>query len=119
MTLLDEPCSCGSAHRRVVEVEGRLDDGFEYNSTRVHGHVFRSRLGKERHIVEYQVRQTAGGALVDVRCSGHVDLASLRDALVRDLTKAGLSSPEVEVTPVERIERPRSGKLKRFIPFNR
>ena len=119
VTPLDEPCACGSAHRRVADIEGRLDDGFEYGATHVHAHVFRSRLGKERHIVEYQVRQTPGGALVEVRCSGDVDVGSLREALAGDLQKAGLPTPDVAVAAVQRIERPRSGKLKRFIPLNR
>jgi phenylacetate-CoA ligase len=117
MTLLDEPCACGSAHRRVADIQGRLDDGFAYGPLHVHAHVFRSRLGKERYIVEYQVRQTPDGAQVDVCCNGNVDLASLRDALIQDLRKAGLPSAQVAIAPVERMARPASGKLKRFVPL--
>jgi phenylacetate-CoA ligase len=60
---LEGPCSCGSSHRRIADVEGRLDDAFLYEGiVVVHPHVFRSMLGRERSIVEYQVRQTEKGA---------------------------------------------------------
>jgi len=114
VTLLDEPCKCGVTHRRLADVQGRLDDDFHYGSIHVHAHLFRSRLGKERYISEYQVRQTASGALVDVCCNVVVDVRSLRDQLISDLRRAGLPAPEVEITAVPRIERPVSGKLKRF-----
>jgi phenylacetate-CoA ligase len=115
--LLDEPCVCGSAHRRVADVAGRLDDSFDYGAIHVHAHTVRSRLGKERYIVEYQVRQTANGARVDIRCNGAVDITHLRDALIADLRQAGLPEPDVTIAQVERIERPASGKLKRFVPL--
>ena len=119
ITLLEEPCACSSAHRRVADVQGRVDDGFTYGAVHVHAHIFRSRLGKERYIVEYQVRQTSAGAGVEVRCNGCVDLAGLRDGLVLELRRAGLPAPEVAVRMVDSIERPPSGKLKRFVPLNR
>jgi phenylacetate-coenzyme A ligase PaaK-like adenylate-forming protein len=115
VTLLDEPCTCGVTHRRLADVQGRLDDDFDYGPIHVHAHLFRSRLGKERHIVEYQVRQSASGALIDVCCNGVVDMRALRDQLISDLRRAGLQVPEVAITAVPRIERPVSGKLKRFV----
>jgi phenylacetate-coenzyme A ligase PaaK-like adenylate-forming protein len=118
VTVLDEPCPCGSAHRRVADIQGRLDDGFQYGPLHVHAHVFRSRLGKERYIVEYQVRQSADGAQVDVCCNGNVDLAALRDNLVHDLRKVGLPAARIAIASVERMVRPASGKLKRFVPLS-
>jgi phenylacetate-coenzyme A ligase PaaK-like adenylate-forming protein len=117
ITLLDEPCPCGSAHRRLADVQGRLDDGFWYGQTHVHAHLFRSRLGQDRYIVEYQVKQTARGAAIEVCCTGSVDLQSLRCALIADLVRAGVPSPEIELGTVERIERNVNGKLKRFLPL--
>src|ERR1700748_689254 len=58
VTILTEPCPCGSAHRCVAEIQGRLDDVFVYDGRRVHPHVFRSALGRRAGVVEYQVRQT-------------------------------------------------------------
>ena len=66
MTFLDEPCPCGSAHRRIDDIQGRLDDSFRYgDGVQVHPHLFRSTLGRQRNIVEYQVRQTERGADID------------------------------------------------------
>ena len=63
--LLDSACPCGSAHRLIADVEGRLDDAIVYPARAlVHPHVFRSVLGREPSIVEYQVRQTPAGAEV-------------------------------------------------------
>ena len=58
VTILTEPCPCGSAHRCVADIQGRLDDVFVYDGRRVHPHVFRSALGRHAGVVEYQVRQT-------------------------------------------------------------
>jgi len=118
VTLLDEPCSCGSAHRRVDDIQGRLDDCFVYaGGVTVHPLVFRSALGGERNIVEYQVRQTDRGAEIAARCLGDVDIAGLRRKIIQELAQLGLRDPEVSITPVERLERQAIGKLKRFFPL--
>ena len=115
ITLLDECCPCGSAHRLIADIEGRMDDTFDYGTARVHPHIFRSRLAQERGIVEYQIRQTATGAQIDIRRDGRVDMEALRAGLVGDLRRAGLSTPDVVIAAVSSIPRPASGKLKRFI----
>ncbi|TET95101.1 MAG: phenylacetate--CoA ligase family protein [Dehalococcoidia bacterium] len=118
VTLLDEPCPCGSAHRRVDDIQGRLDDCFVYaGGVTVHPLVFRSALGGERNIVEYQVRQTDKGAEIAARCLGDVDIAGLRRKIIEELAQLGLREPEVSITPVERLERQAIGKLKRFFPL--
>src|SRR5580692_1158241 len=38
VTVLPGPCPCGSAHRRITDVQGRLDDVFTYQDRRVHPH---------------------------------------------------------------------------------
>jgi phenylacetate-CoA ligase len=58
VTLLKDPCPCGSAHRLVEDIRGRLDDTFSYIGVgTVHPHLFRTRIGWERGIIEHQVRQ--------------------------------------------------------------
>jgi hypothetical protein len=80
--------------------------------------VFRSVLSRQRNVVEYQVRQTASGADVAVRCIGPVDCVEVASEITRDLKTLGLDSPDITVVPVERLERiASSGKLKRFIPL--
>jgi phenylacetate-CoA ligase len=83
----------------------------------VHPHVFRSRLGGDRGIVEYQVRQTERGAAIAIRCRGDVDLARLQQAIAGDLRRLGLPKPEITIQRVERLERQATGKLKRFVPL--
>jgi phenylacetate-coenzyme A ligase PaaK-like adenylate-forming protein len=117
VTLLYQQCPCGSAHRLISDPQGRLDETFQYRGVRVHPPVFRSVLGLQRSVVEYQVRQTARGATVAIRGNGPVDPGAIQAALRRDLLGVGLPAPDVAVTVVERLERQVSGKLKRFIPL--
>jgi phenylacetate-CoA ligase len=116
VSLLDGPCACGSAHRRIDDIGGRLEDEFVYAAgLRVHPMLFATHLRRERHVVEYQVHQTPRGAALALVCSGDVDLPRLRDAIALDLRRLGLADPEIELTTVQQIGRQRSGKLKRFV----
>jgi phenylacetate-coenzyme A ligase PaaK-like adenylate-forming protein len=118
VTVLAEPCPCGSAHRCVADIQGRLDDVFVYDGRRVHPHVFRSVLGRFAGIVEYQVRQTAEGASILVRCGAPVDLSLVGGQVAEGLTALGVRFPIVDVTAVERLERNGGpAKLKRFVPL--
>jgi phenylacetate-coenzyme A ligase PaaK-like adenylate-forming protein len=114
--LLDAACPCGSAHRLIADVEGRVDDVFEYaDGVLVHPHVFRSVLCRDRTIVEYQVRQTPRGA--DVLAVGSdADSTRIEQAIADELTRLGVSSPNVTFRVVHRLERQRTGKMRRFVP---
>jgi phenylacetate-CoA ligase len=118
VTIIDEPCSCGSNLRRIDDVEGRTDDAFVYrNGVVVHPLTFRSPLGKASHVLEYQVRQTDRGAAIAVRTDGAiVDTTALRKSVARELARAGLHDPVVTVESVDSFDRQRTGKLKRFLP---
>lgn len=118
VTLLDGPCPCGSAHRRIADIEGRLDDLFRYaGGLTVHPHIVRSILGREPRIVEYQVRQTAAGADVQVRVREAIDPAAIARQLEDELAHAGLAAPAVTVGVVDAFPRQGTGKLKRFVPL--
>ena len=118
LQFLDGACPCGSAHQRIADPQGRQDDCFRYGDLTVNAHVFRSVLSRQRNVVEYQVRQTASGADVAVRCIGPVNCGEVATEITRDLKTLGLDSPEITVVPVEHLERiAASGKLKRFIPL--
>ena len=117
VTILTEPCPCGSAHRCLADIQGRLDDVFVYDGRRVHPHVFRSALGRRAGVVEYQVRQTPRGARIAVRCSAPVDLDGLRGEIALALATLGVSRPVVEITAVDRLPRDAGpAKLRRFVP---
>jgi len=118
MTFLDEPCPCGSAHRRIDDIQGRLDDLFRYaDGVQVHPHLFRSALGRQRSILEYQVRQTERGADIAVHCVGALDTAELHREITAGLTASGLERADLSIRAVNGLERLRTGKLKRFVPL--
>jgi phenylacetate-coenzyme A ligase PaaK-like adenylate-forming protein len=116
VTLLDEPCACRSAHRRIADIEGRNDDTFLYaNGVSVHPHLFRSILGREPAIAEYQVQQTQAGAEIVVCAEGPVDVESLTRKLHEALARSGCPEPAVTITVAGSIPRLAAGKLKRFL----
>ena len=111
-------CPCGSEHRRIEDVQGRLDDVFVYQGLRVHPHLFRTALSREADVVEYQVRQTPAGAAIAIRCAAPVNRDTLRDRVAAALARAGLHRPQVTVEVADRFERPGGpAKLKRFLPL--
>jgi phenylacetate-coenzyme A ligase PaaK-like adenylate-forming protein len=119
VTILAEPCPCGSAHRCVADIQGRLDDVFVYGGRRVHPHVFRAALSRHAGVIEYQVRQTTRGAEIAVRCGGAVDLGRLGTEIADGLSGVGVPDPLVEVGAVERLDRdPGPAKLRRFVPLD-
>jgi phenylacetate-coenzyme A ligase PaaK-like adenylate-forming protein len=117
VTILEEPCPCGSTFRRVADPLGRLDDTFIYpDGTAIHPHVFRSCLSHQG-LVEYQIRQTARGADISAVTSGHVDTDALASRIEDALRKLGLPAPVVAIATVDHVDRQASGKLKRFVPL--
>jgi phenylacetate-CoA ligase len=116
VTLLDEPCACGSVHQRIADIEGRNDDTFVYgDGVSVHPHLFRSILGREPAISEYQAQQTRAGAEIVVCAEGPFDVDGLTRKLQEALARSGCPEPAVTVTVVESIPRLATGKLKRFL----
>jgi phenylacetate-coenzyme A ligase PaaK-like adenylate-forming protein len=116
IVVLDEACPCRSAHRLVADVEGRLDDSFDYAGVTVHPHVFRSPLSRSRHVLEYQVHQTPDGAEVLVRADGPADLPFLQHELADALVRLGAPG-RVTLVEVPAIARSASGKFRRFVPL--
>jgi phenylacetate-coenzyme A ligase PaaK-like adenylate-forming protein len=118
ITVLPQPCPCGSAMRCIGDIQGRLDDVFEYAGRRVHPHVFRSALSQHAAIVEYQVHQTPHGAHIAIRRHEPVDLDQLGRELAEALHATGIESPTITLETVDQLERGDGpGKLKRFIPL--
>jgi phenylacetate-coenzyme A ligase PaaK-like adenylate-forming protein len=118
ITVLPQPCPCGSTMRCIGDIQGRLDDVFEYAGRPVHPHVFRSALSQHAGIVEYQVRQTPNGAHIAIRRHGPVDLDQLRRELAEALHANGLESPHITLETVAQLKRNHGpAKLKRFVPL--
>lgn len=120
MTLIDEPCECGSGHRRITDIQGRRDTFFEYeNGTIIHSIGMQGVLLGDPNVVEVQVTQTHGGIVVSLVTQGECDTAELRNNLVKLLVRSGLSDPDVTVVKVESLERMWSGKLRQYEPLAR
>lgn len=119
ITLLDEPCPCGSTLRRIKDIDGRFDEIFEYgHGVKVHSHVIRKALYQlESKMSDYQVFQTERGVQIALRTTGEVDVSKLRESLQNSLSNQGLQSPEVEIDTQGEFRRLPSGKLKRNVPL--
>lgn len=116
ITMITEPCACGSSYARVAEITGRRDDDFVYGSHVVPASAFRHVLGTDPRIVEYQVVQTPDGANVLVVANG--DVRSLTPALVAAMQRHGLPDPSIRIDTVDTLGRHvASGKLKHFVPL--
>jgi phenylacetate-coenzyme A ligase PaaK-like adenylate-forming protein len=115
----NRPCSCGAVYPLIQSVKGRSDDIFVYpGGVHVHPLVFRTPLGQNSAIEQYQVHQTERGARIGVIASGALDTEALRRQLVDALAKAGLPNADIEIDLVEALERHKeTGKLRRFIPL--
>jgi phenylacetate-coenzyme A ligase PaaK-like adenylate-forming protein len=104
----------------VADVQGRSDDVFVYpDGVRVHPLNFRSVLGKDSSIAEYQVRQTEWGADVSLVSRSLIDAEAIRSALEQRLAGLGVAKPRVIIRQVDSVGRQSTGKVKRFIPIPR
>jgi phenylacetate-coenzyme A ligase PaaK-like adenylate-forming protein len=119
-TVLDRACPCGSQHRLVGDVQGRLDDAFTYaGGVRVHPYVLWSALGRSPAIAEYQVRQTPRGVGVEIRATGPVDTRPIAREIAAHLERLGVAQPDVTVRFGDGFDRHAvSGKLRRFVPLD-
>ena len=118
LTVIEERCPCGSALRLIDDVEGRADDSFTYDGgVVVHALNFRSLLGKEPQIIEYQVHQTRRGAVLLLWLDGEVDTTKLVDA-TEHLRRLGVADPLVTIEIVVSFDRQSTGKFKRFVPLS-
>ncbi len=111
-------CPCGSSFRRLAEIQGRSLDAFRYGDLRVAPVVFGRPLASDPRVVEYQVRQTPGGAEIAVTGEGTIDCATLARQVADGLVAAGIDRPSVCVSQVDALPRdPLTGKLKRYLPL--
>lgn len=84
----------------------------------MHPHLFRSVLGRDQGIVEYQVLQTTHGANIRVVAGAAVDLSSVAREIEQGLVLLGLGHPQVSIEVVDQLDRKATGKLKRFLPLS-
>ncbi|MGC1238084.1 MAG: hypothetical protein WA860_04770 [Acidimicrobiales bacterium] len=120
MTILEDPCECGSGHRRITDIKGKLDTFFGYdNGSVIHRLGMESILLGDPNVVEFQVTQSRNGMVVSLVTQGECDTEALSANFVRLMTRAGLTNPDISIIKANSLERLWSGKLRQFEPLAR
>lgn len=115
VTISPESCPCGSAHRVLDSIRGRTADVFEFDDGVLHPVTLSAALGADRTIADWRVTRTPTGLLVQVVPGGHVDLDAVRRGVSEKIVAAGLVGITIDVSSVEHLDRPASGKARRYI----
>ena len=115
VTMSDEPCPCGCAHRRITAVHGRIDGTFQYdNGSAVPRAALEQTVLATAGVANFFVGKTQGGVEVSVATDGSCDLHRLRAELTDVLRRHGGPDSDVVVQEVDSIDRLWSGKSKQF-----
>ena len=115
VTMSDEPCPCGCAHRRITAVHGRIDGTFQYdNGSAVPRAALEQTILATAGVANFFVGKTQAGVEVSVVTDGSCDLQRLRTELTDVLRRHGGPDSDVVVQEVDSIDRLWSGKSKQF-----
>jgi len=115
VTMSDEPCPCGCAHRRITSVNGRINGALEYeNGAAVPRVAFEQAVLATPGVADFFVGKTQRGVDVSVVTDGSCDLQHLRMELIDVLRRHGGPESDVRVQEVGSIDRLWSGKSKQF-----
>src|ERR1700758_3690120 len=115
VTMSDEPCPCGCAHRRITAVNGRIDGAFQYESgARVPRAALAQTVLATPGVADFFAAKTQHGVDVSVVTDGSCDLQHLRTELIDVLRQHGGPESDVGVQEVGSIDRLWSGKSKQF-----
>jgi phenylacetate-CoA ligase len=115
VTMTDDPCPCGCAHRRITSVNGRINGAFEYDGgARVPRVALEQAVLATPGVANFFVGKTSGGVDVSVVTDGSADLDKLRTELSGVLRVHGGPESQVVVREVDAIERLTRGKCRQF-----
>ena len=90
VTMTDEPCPCGCAHRRITSVNGRIDGMFHYeNGALVPRAAIEQTVLAAPGVANFFIDKTQGGVDVSVVTDGSTDLQRLRMELSDVLRRHG------------------------------
>jgi phenylacetate-CoA ligase len=115
VTMTDDPCPCGCAHRRITSVNGRINGVFEYEGGAVVPRAaFEQTVVATPGVANFFIDKTQRGVDVSVVTDGSSDLQRLRMELIDILRRHGGPESDVTVHEVDSIERLSRGKSKQF-----
>ena len=89
MTISDEPCPCGCAHRRITSVNGRINGAFDRRQCYRSPRGLRADCRCPPGIANFFIGQTQGGVDVSVVTDGSSNLQRLRKRLIDVLRRHG------------------------------
>jgi phenylacetate-coenzyme A ligase PaaK-like adenylate-forming protein len=115
--MADAPCACGSAFRKVRQVDGRAFEKFHYGAVSVHPVTLQLAVLEQPQILDYQIRQTARGVHLVYSSNGPIDEARAALKLQHQLIDHNIRDPRITVERVSQVGRTAAGKLKRFVPL--
>jgi phenylacetate-coenzyme A ligase PaaK-like adenylate-forming protein len=119
MTITDAPCPCGCAHRRITDVQGRMDGEFEFQGgVAVPRRALEGTLLASPGVADFFVGRMDCGVDVSLVTDGSCDTQRVRDELLDLLATHGVTAPEVKVREVETPDRLWSGKVRQFPPIS-
>ena len=115
VTMSDEPCPCGCAHRRITALHGRIDGKFQYDDgSAVPRAALEQTILATAGVANFFVGKTQAGVEVSLVTDGSCDLRRLRTELTDVLRRHGGPDSDVVVQEVDSIDRLWSGKSKQF-----
>ena len=115
VTMSDEPCPCGCAHRRIASVNGRINGAFEYeNGALVPRAAFEQTVVATPGVANFFIGKKPGGVDVSVVTDGSCDRQHLQTELIDVLWRHGGPESDIIVREVGSIDRLWSGKSKQF-----
>lgn len=118
MTMTDEPCPCGCAHRRILDVSARMNGTIDVaNGVHVPARHLETTLLAFPGVADFLVTPTSDGIDVAVASDGSCDAEQLNRDLVAVLASHGAVGPVVRINRVETPERLWSGKVRQFAAF--
>ena len=109
-----DPCPCGRASRRILELTGRQEDTLELAGIGggvipIHPNHFEETIEERREVARYQVVHRADAitvAVVERASSGSEWTGELASALTARLQALGADPPPVRIELVEELSRP-------------
>lgn len=108
------------AYNTVTRILGKATFWFQYGDIKVHPTSYSDILEVEKEVEEFQIVQTEEGAHIKLVCNGEPNIAEIKNTVLQNLNKYGLTDPKVDFEIVDSLpHHPETGKIKRFIPLDK